>query len=280
MKPHLPFLILLTFALQACGGGGGGDYISPKVVETYVTDHNKRNRVRVQNSLNAEERAALADFDTKGTGPAGYLSLIDLKGTPYEGEMTIEAIASVSTATGKATRLLRLTADQGTFVNNGEPVTPPVGSTEPSGVYHFRGMNYAWVTIDNGPLLSGYHATGLEHLQIDFNTGMATFDLRTEQSAGSDVRIELRGDLPFNVTTGAWGGDVTIQVWDPNSPLQGSINGTLLGNIGGTTGFANNQHDMTTSGLYTGSGTVAEGGRDHAITVDGVFFGQDPNAAP
>ena len=283
MKLHLLVLIVLSFILQACGGGGSGGAglppgkdVTTSAFETYRTDHDGRNRVRSRIAVSGEEAAALTAFDTSGSGPAGYLSLIDLRGTPYAGQMTIEAIGAVDTGSGKTRRLLRLTADQAAFVNerNGAPIAA-------TGKYHFRGTAYSWVTIDNGPLLSGYHAQGLEDLVIDFDTETASVNLRTEVAAGSEVEITLSGsDLPFNIRNGAWGGDVTIAIRDPNSPMQGSIDGVVRGNIGGAPEFANSQHGMTTSGLYTGSGTIAEGGTDHRISVDGVFFGRDPNATP
>lgn len=283
MKPHLPFLILLTFALQACGGGGGGKAplppgkeIDTPEFETYRTDHNGRNRVRSRIAVSGADKDALTAFDTTGSGPAGYLSLIDLQGTPYDGKMTIEVIGAVDEGSGKTNRLLRLTADQTAFVNerNGAPIAA-------KGQYHFRGVNYAWVTIDNGPLLSGYHAQGLENLVIDFDNETASVNLRTEVAGSSEVEITLEGnDLPFNIRSGAWGGDVTIQIRDPNSPLEGSIDGVLRGNIGGSPEYANGQHDMTTSGIYTGSGIITGDGTDHPVSVDGIFFGRDPNAVP
>ena len=265
--------------LIGCGGGGGsslppGEDVSTPAFETYTTQHNDRNRVRSRIAVSAAEKDVLDKFDSSKGGPAGYLSLIDIGKTPYDSTMTIEVIAKVGSGGRKATRLLRLTADQSEFVNarNGQLI-------EATGKYYFRGENYAWVTIDGGALLSGHHSEGLENLVLDFDAQTASIDLRTGVGPGSDARIELKGkDLPFNIRSGAYGGDVSIRVLDP--ALKGSISGSLRGNVGGTPGYSNSQHALTTSGIYTGSGTLKDAGGSHAVSVDGIFFGRDPNASP
>ncbi|MEO8242004.1 MAG: hypothetical protein ABI832_06795, partial [bacterium] len=80
--------------------------------------------------------------------------------------------------------------------------------------------------------------------------------------------------LPFNIRTGAYGGDITVQVSDPNSSTIFAIDGSLRGNLGGSPTYANGIHGMTTAGLYTATG---DDGATHVV-VDGVFVGKDPNA--
>lgn len=214
---YLAVWFLALAMLAGCGGGGGGTDLPPgkgvdvAAFETYQTKHNQRNRVRSRITVTEAEQKALDAFDSPAGGPAGYLSLIDLTGTPYAQHMTIEVIASVGPDTGKATRLLRLTADQSQFVNerNGKLI-------EAKGKYYFRGESFAWVTIDDGPLLSGHHAQGLENLVLDFDAQTASISLRTGTDNGSETWIELRGEnLPFNIRSGAYGGDVSIAVRHP-----------------------------------------------------------------
>lgn len=265
--------------ISGCGGGGGGTALPPgeNVVtpefETYTTAHNGRNRVRSKIAVTPQEQAVLDAFDSPAGGPAGYLSMIDISDTLYDSKMTIEVIAEVD-EDGKATRLLRLTADQSEFVNER-------GGTliEASGKYYFRGASYAWVAIDDQALLSGYDRDGLVNLVLDFDAQTASINMRTGVQDGSETRVELTGvDLPFNIRTGAYGGDVTIQVLDP--ALEGEIQGSLRGNVGGTPEYTDNQHDMTTSGLYSGSGTLTDLDGDHTVSVYGIYFGRDPNASP
>jgi hypothetical protein len=145
-----------------------------------------------------------------------------------------------------------------------------------SGQYYFRGASFAWVTIDDGPLLSGSHSNGLENLMLDFDKGTASIDLRTEASGKSAVEIGLHAkNLPFDVVTGAYGGKTTIQVRNPDADETYALNGRLRGNVGGSPTYADGKHQMTTSGLYTATGRD----QGHKLQVDGVYFGKDPNAA-
>lgn len=276
---HLVISLIAAAMLSGCGGGGGtalppGKDVDTPEFETYRNAHDGKNRVRSKIAVTPGEQETLNDFDSPAGGPAGYLSMIDE--TPYGDKMRVEVIAEVDTGTGKATRLLRLTADQSEFVNErgGQLI-------EATGKYYFRGENYAWATIDDGPLLSGHSAGGLVNLELDFGAQTASINLRTENSATSDVEITLVGtDMPFNIRTGAYGGDVTIAVRTSTMDLGGTIDGSLRGNVGGTPGYTNDQHGLTTTGLYTGSGTLTDTAGDHTVTVDGIFFGRDPNAIP
>lgn len=274
-------VVAALLLVSACGGGGGGGGgtqppVQPPVesgpFEAYRTDHNGFGRVRMDRST-AKDAAVLRQFeDQDPADPAGYRNLLAASETPYEGKMVVEVIAEVDAASGKAKRLLRLTADQSPFQNvkNGRPVTK-------AGKYYFRGESFAWVTIDGGPLLSGHHGQGLENLELDFDAGTASINIRTEVAKGSDVEIALKADdLPFDIVTGAYGGAITVNVRNPNADQVIAADGSLRGNVGGSPTYTNNAHGMTTSGLYTAQGTVD----GTTVTVDGVYRGSDPNAAP
>ncbi|CAM3331008.1 viral aspartic protease [Paracoccus nototheniae] len=271
--------------LTACGGSGGGGGSETPVTppppegrpvgtgpfEAYQTQHNGFSRTRMDRSRPGDAAVLAAFEDGNPAGPAGYRDLIALTEAQYAGQMTIEVIAEVDPRNGnRATRLLRLTADQAPFENlrDGELVTA-------GGQYFFKGESFAWVTIDDGPLLSGRHSEGLENLMLDFDRGTADIDIRTEVSARSDVEIGLQArGLPFNVVTGAYGGATTISVRNPDVAETYDIPGYLRGSVGGSPTYRDDRHGMTTSGLYTATGR--DGG--HRVTVDGVFVGADPNA--
>jgi hypothetical protein len=266
---------------SACGGGGGGGGaklpeqapVDGGPFESYRTDHNGFARVRMDRST-PKDAAILRQFeDANPADPAGYRNLLAQTEASYEGKMVVEAIAEVDTAKGgKAKRLLRLTADQNAFENvrNGKLVTT-------GGKYYFRGESFAWVTIDDGPLLSGHHRRGLENLELDFDTGTASIDIRTEVANGSEVEIALKArDLPFDIVSGAYGGAVTVNVRNPNADRVIAAGGNLRGNVGGRPVYTDNVHGMTTSGLYTAQGSA--GGT--TVKVDGLYRGADPNAAP
>lgn len=250
----------------------GVDVVTP-AFESYTTDHNKFARVRQDRSTPADA-TILAQFeDGDPASPAGYRELIALNDALYAGKMTVEVIGEVDATSGAATRLLRLTVDQAPFENvkNGALV-------EASGKFYLRGQNFAWATIDGGPLLSGSQADGgLVNLELDFDREVASINLRTGVAGASVVRTEATGtNLPFNIVTGAYGGDITVQIWDPNSSVIHDIAGSLRGNVGGTPTYTDNKHGLTTSGLYTATGTS----NGVPVTLDGAYFGTDPNALP
>ncbi|MGO4854143.1 viral aspartic protease [Phaeovulum sp. W22_SRMD_FR3] len=267
--------------LAGCGGGGGPanlpdgkDIETTKPIESYTTNHNGYSRVRLDKSTSADAGVIAQFEDSNPADPAGYRNLIALSDAAYAGKMTIEVLAQVagSGSGEKVTRLLRLTADQNPFenVSGGALVTA-------DGTFHFRGQNFVWVGIDGNPLLSGSDSNGLVDMVLDFGAETASINLRTGVSGASDVRTEISAEnLPFNIRTGAYGGDITVQVWDPNSNAIFGADGSLRGNVGGSPTYADNHHGMTTSGLYTATGT----GGGSAISVDGVFFGTDPNVLP
>lgn len=261
-----------------CGCGGGtplppGKDVTTPAFESYTTDHNGYSRVRRDNSV-AGDAAILAQFeDSNPADPAGYRDLIDLADTVYEDTIIVEVIAEVETSGGTETvkRVLRLTADQAPFENvkNGALVTA-------TGKYYFRGQNFVWVSIGGGPILSGSDSDGLVDMVLDFDAETVDLNLRTGVSSTSAVRTEITAsDLPFNIISGAYGGAITVQVWDPGSSTIYAIDGSLRGNIGGSPTYTDSVHGMTTSGVYTA--TTSSG---TAVVVDGVYVGVDPNALP
>lgn len=276
---HKAHALPLFLILAACSGGEiptaplpEGRPIEVAGFETYVTAHNGFSRVR-RNYATDADAATLAGFeDADPTDPAGYRNLIALDEARYGGRMTVEVIAEVDGPTGRATRLLRLTVDQTPFQNvaNGQLIAA-------TGQFHLRGANHAWVSIDGGPLLSGSDANGLVNMVIDFDTESVSLNLRTGQGGDSDLRMEIVAEqVPLNIRTGAYGNDVVIQVWNPDGPDILQVEGVLRGNLGGSPRYADGQHELSTSGLYTADGTDPLTGR--RVRVDGVFFGVDPNA--
>jgi hypothetical protein len=267
--------------LCGCGGGGttvttlpDGAVVSTPAFDTYETNDTGFNRVRFDKSTSADASVIAQFEDANPSDPAGYKSLIALSDQIYAGSVTIEVLAQVSSAGGTqtTTRILRLTADQTPFTN--EQSGRLVSAT---GTYSLRGQNFVWATIDGGALLSGSDSSGLVDLFLNFDTQTANINLRTGVSATSGLRTEITAqDLPFNIRTGAYGGDITVQVWDPSSSTIFAIDGSLRGNIGGTPTYTDAAHGMTTSGLYTARGTVS--GKD--VAVDGAFVGADPHALP
>ncbi|GGL70541.1 hypothetical protein [Wenxinia marina] len=265
--------------LSACAGGGGaplGPEEPPVEVpddaafETYTTSHNGYDRARRDLSTPADAAIIRQFEDSNPASPAGYRNLIELNRALYADRMTIEVLAQVDgTGSGETVqRLLRLTADQ-------QPLE--YSRTGSQGTYFLRGANYAWVTIDDGPVLSGSDSRGLVDLVLDFDNGQADINLRTTVAGASVVRSELVAeDLPFNIVTGEFGGPVTVAIHDPDSPLIFEIGGSLRGNVGGTPTYANGRHDLSASGLYTATGT--DQGSD--VTIEGAFAGIDPNALP
>jgi hypothetical protein len=275
MRPTHTLLLLLA----ACSSSGtlpqalpSGREITVEGYETYTTAHNGHSRVR-RSYATAADADVIAGFeDADPSDPAGYRNLIDLAGTPYEGRMTIEVIAQVDGPGGSATRLVRLTADQQPFnnVRDGELIAA-------TGRFYLRGANYSWVTIDDGPMLQGSDSEGLVNMVIDFDTETVSLNLRTGVNDTSDVRMEIEAeDVPLNIRTGAYGDDIEIRVWDPDSPDILAVDGTLRGSLGGSPTYTDGISDLTTSGLYNADGIDEATGRH--LRVDGAFVGVDPNA--
>lgn len=278
VKSLLFLLIGSLTLLAACGGGGSGSVDPPSgkpvargPFQTYTTQHNGFVRVRMDRSRPQDADAIAAFEDNDPRDPTGYRHLVELAEKKYEGAITIEVLAQVD-GEDAPTRVVRLTADQAPFENlrGGKLITS-------GGRYFFRGQSFAWVTIDNGPILSGRHNQGLESMVLDFDKGTADINIRTEVSDRSQVEIGLRADgLPFDVVTGAFGGDTTIRVRNPDVTESFRIPGHLRGNVGGSPTYTEGVHGMTASGLYTARGR--DGGT--RVTVDGAFAGHDPNARP
>jgi hypothetical protein len=276
--------------LGACGGGGDtssnagsgtSSPVAPQLVavttpdfEDYTTDHTGFNRVRRGYATSGDAAVIAAFEDADPSDPAGYRNLIALSEAQYAGAVTIEVLAEVA-GSGSAetvTRILRLTADQTPFVNtkDGQLVTA-------TGKFYLRGQNFVWASINGEAIRGGSDSDGLVNLVLDFDNQTASINLRTGVTGTSDLRSEiLAQNLPFNIASGAYGGAITVQVWDNDSSLIYDIDGSLRGNIGGSAVYDNGTHGMTTSGVYTAQGVVD----GTAVAVDGVFVGTDPNALP
>lgn len=274
-------LLALALTLSACGPGGDidpnslgdakppvvGNTVTTPAFDDYTAAHNNRNRIRLSRTADADstDLAAVAAFDAGNPpSPAAYKNLVAIN----DAKMTIEVLAKIASDGSSAQRLLRLTVDQ---------IPLKTDKTKAiTGQYYFRGASFAWVTIDNGPLLAGSHQQGLTNLVLDFDRGTANIDLRTEVSGSSHVEIGLSATgLPFNVVTGAYGGSVEINVRNPNDATKlYNVAGSLRGNVGGDPAYTDSKHGLSTSGLYTATGTD----QGSAITVDGVYHGIDPNA--
>lgn len=268
----------LVLVLAACGGTTiplpEGRPVEVDGFETYVTAHNGYNRVRRDYSTEADAAVIAAFEDSDPADPAGFRNLIARNEALMGGRMSVEVLAEIDGPTGRATRLLRLTVDQQAFnnVENGALIAA-------TGQFHLRGANHSWVSIDDGPLLSGSDSSGLVNMVIDFDAESVSLNLRTGVGSDSDLRMEIVAqDMPFNIRTGAYGDDIVIQVWDPDSADILSVDGVLRGNLGGTPRYTDGQHDLSTSGLYRADGTDAATGR--RVVVDGVYYGIDPNAIP
>ena len=276
MKNASP-LYLVLLALAACSGGSpaslpDGRPIDVAGFEAYTTNHDGSSRVRRSYATAADAAAVAAFEDGDPAGPAGYRSLIAVNEARYGGRLNVEVIAEVETPDGPASRLVRLTVDQSPFsnVSGGELIAA-------TGQFYLRGANYTWATIDGGPLLQGSDENGLVNMVIDFDTETVALNLRTGVDSTSALRSEITADdLPLNIRTGAYGGDITVQVWDPDSPAILSADGTLRGNLGGTPDYTDNIKTLSTSGLYTAEGVDPVTGQ--LLHVDGVFYGVDPNA--
>lgn len=281
--PLLLAAMALGMLLAGCGGGSSGGASLPPGrdvdvpgFETYVNDHDGFSRVRRDDSR-PEDAPVIAGFeDNDPRDPAGYRNLIALNREIYGGRVVLEALAEVEQGEEgeRAVRLLRLTADTEPFRNGGDGRVATA-----SGQFYLRGHNVAWVSIDDGPLLSGEDSRGLVNMVVDFDTETASLELRTGVHGASQVRTEVNAEnLPFNIRTGAYGGEIAIRAWDPDSPDILETGGSLRGNLGGTPGYANDRHGLSTAGLYIGEGEDAATGRQ--IRVVGAYTGVDPNALP
>lgn len=278
---HIRFLCFGVLAqLAACSGSGSSELPAPPTgksvesgpFESYTAQHSGFQRVRMDRSRPRDAAAIAAFEDSDPADPAGYRRLIDSAARDYAGRVQIEVIAQIGANDDAPTRLVRLTTDQAPLQNLRDGALITTG-----GRYFFRGQSFAWATIDEGPLLSGQHDQGLENLILDFGRGTADVNIRTEVSDRSQVEISLQArGLPFDVVTGAFGGNATIRVRNPDVTETYRVPGHLRGNAGGSPTYTDGVHGMTASGLYTARGE--DGG--HRVTVDGVFIGRDPNARP
>ena len=235
-------------------------------IEAGTTVRGGFQRARIDRSLPADA-AVLAQFDATGSGPAGFVTLIDLAERRYAETMAIEVIAELDTG-GGVTRILRLTADQAPFVNIRQD-----GSTIGRGSYFFRGGAEVYARVDGGALLRGRGE--LQNMVVDFDGATVAIDLRTplDPGAGSAIETELRAAaLPFNIRTGTFGGPVTLATRSGDTGEIVTATGVLRGHIrGDEAGLSRQVENMTGSGLFTVGNPGAR------LQADGVFWGSQLN---
>ena len=270
-------IALLSLALVGCGTTPSPPAAPPLPVpravqvpgfETYVTDHNGFSRVR-RTYGPPDGASGMAPRD-----PAALRSLITPDPALYAGHVEVEVLAELATEGGPVSRLVRLTVDQTPFTNLRDG-----GVIAASGLFYLRGANYTWVTVDDGPVLSGQSQRGLEHMVLDLDNQSVSLILRTGVDEHSQVRTDLVAEgLPLDILTGAFGGDVAMQVWVDGNPATIRAEGSLRGQLGGTPEYGPGRHEMSTSGLYFGEGTDPVTGRH--VRLDGLFLGRDPNVLP
>jgi hypothetical protein len=103
MRGFSPVLIVTLALLAGCGGGGGGGGTSSNLparkpvpsgpFETYTTQHNGYNRVRLDRTKAADAKTIAAFEDGNPADPAGYRNLITLQDKALKSQMTIEVLA-------------------------------------------------------------------------------------------------------------------------------------------------------------------------------------------
>lgn len=273
--PHAVACLAASALLAGCGSSSApppvGTEIETPGIEGYVTDHNGYTRARVSRADSVADAAILAQFDDADPAdPAGYRNLITQTEQRYVDNMQLEVIAQVVTAAGgeEIVRVLRLTADQGSFDNldrTGAPIA--------KGEYFFRGAAEVFAVVDGGAVQRGVGE--LENMVVNFDTQTVSINLRTplDPSAGSAIETELLAvDIPLNIVTGTFGGEVNLTTRSGDSGESLSATGLLRGNLNGDeASLSRLVENMTTSGLFT----VGDAG--DRFTADGIFWGSQLN---
>ncbi|QOL79576.1 viral aspartic protease [Pseudooceanicola spongiae] len=267
-------------ALSACMGGSSEPVVQPTPTEIstpgiqhYKTNHNGYSRARIDR-YGAEDVSIISQFeDPSPANPAGYKNLIALTEARYWDNMQLEVIAEVKTteAGEEIVRVLRVTADQGSFDN-----VDRKGNLIASGKYYFRGNAEVYASVDGGALQRGVGT--LENMVVDFDTRSVMIDLRTPNDPARGSQIEttmLVDNIPLDVVTGAFGGTVTLSTRDLTDTDKKIVSsGTLRGNLSGSEkGTSRLKEDLTTSGIFT---VGSDGDR---LKADGIFYGTQLNYA-
>lgn len=290
MRPLiLPLFALAT--LTACGsvsttGGGSGGAVAMRAgatvptegFETYVTQHNGFTRVR-RGETQAGDAAILAQFeDANPASPAGFRSLIDMRATPVANRVHAEVIGEERTwldgngdPRSALERILRLTADVERFT--------PAAVVAAGGEIVLSGSDYSIVRVGDTINHSNQSDPGTLYLALNFDTETAAIriinrTLYQHHGGGRFIdhhRIDLLGEnLPFNVQTGAFGGEINGEVYELMVRLgsrRADVSGTLLGQVGGS-----RPDDLVAGGVFEASGEGTSMGAPWEVQVDGVFW--------
>lgn len=291
MRPFLfPLFALAT--LTACGsgpmpGGAGGAPVTrgaevpTEGYETYVTQHNGFTRIR-RADTQAGDEAILRQFeDSNPASPAGFRNLIDLQSTPVRGRVQAEAIGQMAswqlgdgTTRSELQRILRLTTDVEDF--------NPANIARAGGEIVLSGADYTVVRIGDGaPSFNNQSNNGSLYLAVNFDTETAAIRIVNRtlyQHCGQCTpedrfRVDLLGEnLPFNVQTGAFGGEITGEVYElmvRRGGRAGEVSGTILGSIGGVA-----RDDLVAGGVFEATGEMSHpaGPGTQTVQVDGLFW--------
>lgn len=235
--------------------------------ETYVTQHNGFTRVRRIASEEPNDDLILARFeDANPASPSGFRSIADFRRAGVTGRVNVEVIAQQDSATAPIGRLLRLTTDvQGAQL---------ASIAQAGGRVTLAGTDFSLVRAGAGSTQYDYAQqsdNGALYLALDFDTQTATIHVLNEftRQNGWNIpeRIDLIGrDLPFDVESGLFGGDIAGEVTYV-APHLGvpvvDVTGTVLGSVGGS-----RADDLVAGGVFWAEGTNPT---ISTLRVDGVF---------
>ncbi len=267
--------------VSGASGAQGGVTVPTEGYETYVTQHNGFSRVRRSN-LRPDDEAVLAQFDSPGPdSPAGFRHLIDMGQSSLADRVHVEAIGEIRSWTDgngnqaeALERVLRLTTDVERFT--------PEAVVAAGGEIVLSGADYSVVQIGEMSPHANQSDDGALYLALNFDRETAAIRIinRTlyQHCAGCETqdlrRIDLLGeDLPFNVQTGAFGGEVDGHVYELIVRLGSrkiDVNGTVLGQVGGS-----EPDSLVAAGVFEASGSHTTAGQPMETQVEGVFWGSN-----
>lgn len=290
MRPFILSLIAIS-TLTACGsvptvGGGGGNAgagapgatVPTDGYETYVTQHNGFTRVR-RSETAPGDAAILRQFeDSNPASPVGFRNLIDLRTTPVNNRVQAEIIGEEQTwrdgngqTQSALERILRLTADVEAFT--------PAAVVAAGGEIVLSGSDYSVVRVNDTVTHNNQSDPGTLYLALNFDTETAAIRILNRTvylhcggcRPEDHRRIDLLGEnLPFNVRTGAFGGEINGEVYELMVRLGSrttEVSGTILGQVGGS-----RPDDLVAGGVFEASGTGTAMGATQEVQVDGVFW--------
>ncbi|MEZ5752020.1 MAG: hypothetical protein R3D60_08655 [Paracoccaceae bacterium] len=247
--------------------------------ETYVTQHNGFTRVR-RSELQPGDAAIVAQFeDSNPASPAGFRSLVDPQSAAVRNRVFVEIIGQDDSwidgggnPVSALQRVLRLTADVEDF--------NPAAVASAGGQIVLSGSDYSVAQIGTGrPNFANQSDSGSLWMSLDFDNQTATVRIinrtlyyHTPQSTPQTMfLVDLLGEnMPFNIETGAFGGEVNGEVYQLMVHLGGraaDVSGTLLGTVGGAA-----RDDLVAGGVFEASGTMNFQGQTLDVGVDGVFW--------